>query len=153
MKILHHIPVILLALAFLTFQTEIYAQPQKDTKKKTEIRKLTKEEFEKTVYDPAKDGDKAVYKGKTPCIIDFYADWCRPCKVLSPILEELQEEYKGKIIIYKVNTDEQRELAQLYGISAIPTLFFFPKNEKPVVMRGAPSKEELKKVIEEYLKP
>lgn len=118
-----------------------------------QVVKLTQAEFENKIFNPLKDGDSAVYKGKKPCIVDFYADWCRPCKMLSPILEELYREYKGKIIVYKVNVDEQKALASQYGISSIPTLFLFPKNKKPASIKGFVSKEELKKYIEEYLKP
>lgn len=121
--------------------------------KKFEIVKLTKEEFEKKIYDPVKDGDAAVYKGDIPCIIDFYADWCRPCKLLSPILEELYREYDGKIIVYKVNVDEQKALASIFGITSIPTLFLFPLKQKPFSVKGLLPKEEIKKYIDQYLKP
>ncbi len=120
---------------------------------KYQVVKLTQAEFENKIFNPLKDGDSAVYKGKKPCIVDFYADWCRPCKMLSPILEELYREYKGKIIVYKVNVDEQKALASQYGISSIPTLFLFPVNKKPTSIKGFVGKEELKKYIEEYLKP
>jgi len=118
-----------------------------------QVVKLTQAEFENKIFNPLKDGDSAVYKGKKPCIVDFYADWCRPCKMLSPILEELYREYKGKIIVYKVNVDEQKALASQYGISSIPTLFLFPVKKKPASIKGYLGKDELKKYIEEYLKP
>jgi thioredoxin 1 len=120
---------------------------------KYEVVKLTQAEFEKMIYNPLKDGDSAVYKGRKPCIVDFYADWCRPCKMLSPILEELYRDYKGKIIVYKVNVDEQKALASQYGISSIPTLLLFAVNKKPASIKGYVGKEELKKYIEQYLKP
>jgi thioredoxin len=119
-----------------------------------EIKKITQAEFEKMIYNPVKDGDKAKYKGKVPCIVDFYADWCGPCKMLAPILKDLMQEYKGKIIVYKVNIDEEKALARQYSIRNIPTLFLFAaKADKPVVIQGYHTKEDMKKYIEQYLNP
>ena len=120
--------------------------------KVVEIKNITKAEFE-AFYNPVTDGEKAVYKGKKPAIVDFYADWCGPCKRLAPILEEINKEYGGKIVIYKVNVDKEKELAQQYAIKSIPTIFLFAKGAKPAAIQGLPSKEELKKYIEEHLKP
>ena len=120
--------------------------------KVVEIKNITKAEFE-AFYNPVADGEKAVYKGKKPAIVDFYADWCGPCKRLAPILEEINKEYGGKIVIYKVNVDKEKELAQQYAIKSIPTIFLFAKGAKPAAIQGLPSKEELKKYIEEHLKP
>jgi len=92
-----------------------------------------------------------LYKGKTPCIIDFYAEWCRPCMQLKPITEKFAEKYKGKLIIYKVNVDKAQDICQALGIQSIPTLFFFKPNAQPSKMVGAPSEDELEKVIEEFL--
>lgn len=140
-------------LLLMTVSISMALPAQTADKTKPAMPKLTKEEFEKKIYDPVKDGDKAVYKGKIPCIVDFYADWCRPCKMLHPILEEIEKEYAGKVLIYKVNVDEQKALASLYGISSIPTLLLFPRKDKPAMIKGLVSKEELVKYIEEYLKP
>ena len=120
--------------------------------KVVEIKNITKAEFE-AFYNPVADGEKAVYKGKKPAIVDFYADWCGPCKRLAPILEEINKEYGGKIVIYKVNVDKEKELAQQYAIRSIPTIFLFAKGAKPAAIQGLPTKEELKKYIEEHLKP
>ncbi len=87
------------------------------------------------------------YKGELPCIIDFYADWCNPCKMLAPVLEDLSEEYEGKLIIYKVNTEVQRELASAFAIRSMPTLVFCPKKEKVQMAQGALPKLQLKKII------
>jgi len=146
---------IIFSLCILAFSLQSIGQTTKnaETDKRFEVVKLTQAEFEKKIYDPLKDGDSAVYKGKKPCIVDFYADWCRPCKMLSPILEELYRDYKGKIIVYKVNVDEQKTLASQYGISSIPTLLLFAVNKKPASIKGYVGKEELKKYIEQYLKP
>ena len=136
-----------LLIAFLVPMGTIFAQ------KEVEIKNITKIEFEKLIYNPVADGEKAVYKGKKPAIVDFYADWCGPCKRLAPILEEVNKEYAGKIVIYKVNVDMEKELAGQYQIRSIPTIMMFPKGGKPTAVQGLPSKEELKKYIEEYLKP
>jgi thioredoxin len=98
------------------------------------------------------DNEKGLqYKGMTPCIVDFYADWCRPCSALHPILVELAKEYKGKLIIYKINTDKATNTATALGINSIPTLLFFKRNTQPGAIRGALSKKDLKMVIDEFL--
>ena len=85
---------------------------------------INQSEFIEKVYDYKKNPDKWVYEGSKPAIIDFYADWCGPCRRLSPVLEKLAEKYKDKIVIYKVNTDKERELAAAFGITSLPTLVF-----------------------------
>lgn len=98
------------------------------------------------------DNEKGLqYKGTTPCIVDFYADWCRPCNAMHPILAELAKEYKGKLIIYKINTDKSTTTATALHISSIPTLVFFKRNTQPGAIRGGLPKKELKKVIEQFL--
>jgi len=112
---------------------------------------LTTETFKEKVYDYTK-GQEWEYEGSLPCIIDFYADWCGPCKMIAPILEELSEEYDGKIKIYKINTEEQQELSQTFGIRSIPTLLFVPMGEEPQMSAGGMNKETLVKVINDILK-
>ena len=98
------------------------------------------------------DNEKGLqYKGTTPCIVDFYADWCRPCSMLHPILVELAKEYKGKLIIYKVNTDKSSTTAAALHINSIPTLLFFKRNAQPGAIRGGLPKKDLKKVIDQFL--
>ena len=92
------------------------------------------------------------YEGDLPCMIDFYADWCQPCKMVAPILEELQKEYDGKLIIYKVNTEEQQELAAIFGVQSIPSLLFVPSDAQPQMAVGALPKETFEKAIKEVLK-
>lgn len=91
------------------------------------------------------------YEGNLPCIIDFYADWCGPCKMVAPILEQLSEEYKDKIVIYKVDTEEEQELSAAFGIRSIPTMLFVPLTDKPKLSTGALPKAELIKVINDIL--
>ena len=111
---------------------------------------LTEEKFILRVTDI--DNAKGFqYKGKTPCIVDFHADWCRPCAQLNPILIELAKEYQGKVIFYKVNIDKEPNLTNAFGINSIPTLLFFKRHTVPTKIEGAPLKEELKNVIDEIL--
>ena len=91
------------------------------------------------------------FEGELPCIIDFYADWCQPCKMVAPILEELAKEYDGKINIYKVNTEDQTELAGAFGIKSIPSLLFCPKDGQPQMAMGALPKETFKQAIADVL--
>jgi len=91
------------------------------------------------------------YEGSLPAIVDFYADWCQPCKMVAPVLEDLASEYAGKIMIYKVNTEEQQELASVFGIQSIPTLIFIPKEGQPQAAMGALSKQTFEKVIKDVL--
>jgi thioredoxin len=111
---------------------------------------LTTQDFKEKVFDYINEqGWK--YKGKLPAIIDFYADWCGPCKMVAPILEELSKEYEGKIAIYKVNTEKELELSSVFGIQSIPTFLFIPKNGDPMMQPGALPKKAFQQVIEERL--
>jgi thioredoxin 1 len=91
------------------------------------------------------------YEGSLPAIIDFYADWCQPCKMVAPVLEDLASEYAGKIMVYKINTEEEQELASVFGIQSIPTLLFIPKEGQPQAAMGALPKETFEKVIKDVL--
>ncbi len=91
------------------------------------------------------------YQGQLPAIVDFYADWCGPCKMVAPILEELAKEYEGKIVIYKVDTEKEQELSMVFGIQSIPTLLFIDAKGEPMLEPGAYPKHVLKKVIDEQL--
>ena len=111
---------------------------------------LTDETFKEKVfnYEASKEWK---FEGEIPAIIDFYADWCAPCKTIAPILEELQAEYGEKLNIYKVNTEEQKELAGVFGIQSIPSLLFIPKEGQPQMAMGALPKETFKQAISEVL--
>ncbi len=111
---------------------------------------LTKETFIKKIFDYENSEDWK-FIGEKPCLIDFYADWCGPCKMIAPVLEELSQEYEGKIDIFKVNTEEQQELAGAFGIRSIPSLLFIPKEGKPQMAMGALPKEQLKSSIDSIL--
>jgi thioredoxin len=107
--------------------------------------------FKKEVFD-YENATEWKYLGDKPAIVDFYADWCGPCKRIAPIMEELAEEYKGKIVIYKVNTDNNRNLASAFGIQSIPSILFIPMQGKPTMGQGAYPKETFEKAIKEILK-
>lgn len=111
---------------------------------------LTKETFIEKVFDFEKNQEWK-FEGKLPCIIDFYADWCGPCKMVAPILEELSKEYEGKINIYKVDTEDQQELAAAFGIRSIPSMLFCPAEGQPQMTQGALPKPSLKQAIDEVL--
>jgi thioredoxin len=111
---------------------------------------LTLESFKQKIFDFEASKDWK-FAGENPAIIDFYADWCGPCKVVAPILEELKEEYGDKLDIFKVNTEEQRELSSVFGIQSIPSLLFIPKEGQPQMAMGALPKETFKQAISEVL--
>lgn len=112
---------------------------------------LTKETFLEKVFNYEKNKEW-VYEGEVPAIIDFYADWCGPCKMIAPVLEELSEEYGDKIKIYKVDTEAEQELSAAFAIRSIPSMLFIPMNEQPQMTNGALPKQNLKELIKEVLK-
>ena len=112
---------------------------------------LTKETFKEKVFN-FEENQEWKYEGDTPCIIDFYADWCQPCKMVAPILEELQEEYGNKLVIYKIDTEAEQELAGMFGIQSIPSLLFVPVSEQPQMAMGALPKDTFKQAISDVLK-
>jgi thioredoxin len=112
---------------------------------------LTKETFLEKVFNYEVNKEWK-FEGNEPCIIDFYADWCGPCKMVAPILEELSEEYKGKVSIYKVDTEAEQELAAAFGIRSIPSMLFCPMDGQPQMAQGALPKHNLEQVISDVLK-
>ena len=141
--------IILLALTFLTTSISLYAQ-------EPIVKNIAKADFLRNVMNYEKNPTQWVYLGDKPCIIDFYADWCGPCKISAPIIEELAKVYEGKINFYKVNTDQETELSAAFGIRSLPSFLYCPKNGNPQMSAGiARSAEETKamfvKIIEEFL--
>ena len=112
---------------------------------------LTKAEFLKKVVDYDGNPTEWKYLGEKPAIIDFYASWCGPCKRVAPILDELAAEYGDKIDIYKIDTEQEQELAAAFGIRSIPTLLFVPMEGKPQMVQGAIGKADFEKIIQEVL--
>lgn len=111
---------------------------------------LKKEDFKTKVYN-FETNNEWKFEGELPCIIDFYADWCSPCKMVAPILEEISEEYKGKLNVYKINTEQEQELASVFGIRSIPSILFVPKSGNPQMAVGALPKANMKNAIREVL--
>lgn len=148
-----------LMLAVLSFGPACSSNANKSTENVSEVAaekggkviRLTRASFISQVYDYQKNAKVWKYEGDKPAIVDFYATWCGPCKRVAPILEELAKEYEGKIVIYKVDTDQEKELARAFGITSIPTLLFIPMKGDPQVANGALPKENLKQAIDEFL--
>jgi thioredoxin 1 len=115
------------------------------------VTRINTEMFKKLVWDFQKNPGEFVFTGDQPVVIDFYADWCRPCKMVAPIMEELAKEYKGKVRIYKVNTDEEGELSRLFNIRSIPAILYVPKTGKPQMSVGLSGKDTYVKTIQDLL--
>lgn len=115
------------------------------------VKELTKKEFLSKIDDFEADATEWKFLGDKPAIIDFYASWCGPCKMVAPILEELAEEYEGKIDIYKVDTEKEQELAAVFNIRSIPSILFVPMEGGPQMAQGAMPKSSFKKAIDEVL--
>lgn len=111
---------------------------------------MTATDFKEKIFDYETEQEWK-YAGELPAIVDFYADWCGPCKAIAPVLEELSKQYDGKVSIYKIDTDKEAELSSLFGIQSIPTLLFIPKEGAPMMQKGALPKNVLQQVIEEKL--
>jgi thioredoxin len=118
--------------------------------------KIDKAQFKAQIMDYEKNPKDWKYAGKLPCIVDFYADWCGPCRIASPVLEELAQKYKGRIVVYKVNTDQERELSTVFGISGIPAFLYVPQVGNPTMTSGIArtpeaTKEQFEKMINDLL--
>ena len=112
--------------------------------------KLTTDEFKKKVFD-FEANTVWKFEGDLPCIVDFYADWCGPCKMVAPVLEAISQEYSGKVNVYKINTDEEQALAGAFGIQSIPSLLFIPKSGDPRMSQGALPKAQIIKTMKEVM--
>ncbi len=115
------------------------------------VEHLTKETFKAKVFD-FEASQEWSFNGDKPCIIDFYADWCGPCKMVAPVLEELSEEYQGKVDIFKIDTEKEQELAAAFGIRSIPSILFVPMGEQPQMATGALPKDSFKQAIMDIFK-
>ena len=135
----------------MLFMVAGFAANAQEEKKESKVQQLTYKEFLKKVWDFEKDPNTFNYKGKLPAIVDFYADWCGPCRRVAPIMEKLAEEYDGKLIIYKVNTQNEAALANAFQIRSIPTVLFIPMEGQPMMQVGAMPEEGYRKVVVEQL--
>lgn len=140
---------VLIALFALANAIIINAQTEQATTSQKSVIMLTKEVFATKVADISQSEWK--YLGDKPAIIDFYADWCGPCRSMTPIMEELATKYKDEIYVYKIDTEAERELAAMFRVNAIPYFLLIPMNQAPQFMEGAAPKPYMEQVIEEYL--
>lgn len=116
------------------------------------VHKINTQQFIDQIFDYKSSPNKWVYKGDIPTVVDFYADWCGPCKRVAPIMDKLAEKYKGKILFVKINTDENRELAgNVFGIQSIPSMLFIPVGKEPQMKVGAFAEADYTKIIDEFL--
>jgi len=115
------------------------------------IEHLNQESFKEKVFNFETNKDWK-FEGEKPCLIDFYADWCQPCKIVAPVLEELADEYNGKLDIYKVDTESEKDIAAMFGIQSIPSLLFVPTEGQPQMAMGALPKDTFKKAFKDVLK-
>ena len=139
----------ILSLLLAACETKEINNDKKGNKMKTI--ELTKSDFLKKIVNYEKNPEEWIYLGDKPAIIDFYASWCGPCKMVAPILEELAAEYEGEIYVYKVNTEQEQELAALFNIRSIPSFLFIPMNDKPQMAMGAMPKSSFKEAIDGVL--
>ena len=139
----------ILSLMLAACETKAINNGKKENKMKTI--ELTKADFLKKIVDYEKNPEEWKYLGDKPALIDFYASWCGPCKALAPVLEELAAEYGDRFYIYKINTEEEQELAAAFGIRSIPTLLFIPMEGKPQMAQGALPKASLKEAIDKVM--
>lgn len=115
-----------------------------------DVRYITTEQFRERIFDYTKEKEWS-YKGEKPCVIDFYTTWCGPCKRLAPIMEEMSQQYCDRVVFYKADTERERELAYVFGISSIPQVLYIPAEGKPMLLKGLYPKEEIVKIIDEFL--
>ena len=139
----------ILSLMLAACETKAINNGKKENKMKTI--ELTKADFLKKIVDYEKNPEEWIYLGDKPAIIDFYASWCGPCKMVAPVLEELAAEYDGQIYVYKVNTEQEQELAALFNIRSIPSFLFIPMNDKTQIAMGAMPKSSFKEAIDGVL--
>lgn len=137
--------------AATVFAPKAMASDNNKNEKAMKTIELTKADFLAKVADYEKNPTQWIYLGDKPAIVDFYAPWCGPCKMVAPILEELAAEYDDQIVIYKVNTMNEQELAADFGIRSIPSLLFIPMNGKPQMAQGAMGKADFKRAIDSIL--
>jgi len=139
---------ILIAMMILATACTVNAQDKKDDSK---VKHLTYNEFLHKVWDFEDDPNTFSYRGKLPAVVDFCADWCGPCRRVAPIMEKIAEEYEGQLVVYKVNIDQERDLANAFQVKSIPTMLFIPVKGQPLMQVGAMQESDYRRIIEEKL--
>ena len=139
---------ILIALVMMVTAMTANAQEKKTESK---VKHLTYNEFLKKVWDFERNPTTFEYKGKLPAVIDFYADWCGPCRRVAPIMEKMAEDYEGKLLVYKVNVSEEKDLAAVFQVRSIPMVLFIPVKGMPYEQVGALPEQNYREVVEEQL--
>ncbi len=132
-------------------EKETVKEVTNDNKLKGNTMELNVQEFKNKVFNYEANPDKWVFEGDKPAVVDFYATWCGPCKMVAPIMDEMAQKYNGKVDFYKIDVDKQQELSRVFGIRSIPTLLFIPKNGKPTIINGAMGKGDMDARIKELL--
>lgn len=112
---------------------------------------LTTQGFKDVIWNYQDNPETWVFKGELPVVVDFYADWCKPCKMIAPIMDDLADHYKGRVNFYKINTDQNKEVSTLFQIRSIPAILFVPKEGQPSMQAGAMTKEDYIKIIDDYV--
>ena len=123
----------------------------KSDKNEGNVIHMDKQRFLDNIFDYTSGSSDSKYKAEKPAVIDFYATWCGPCRMVAPLLKSLAKEYKDQIVVYKVDTDKQKELSAAMGIQSLPTIIFIPKTGQPQIIIGATNKTTFRKAIEEVL--
>lgn len=119
--------------------------------KESKVQHITYQDFIKKIWDFETSPNEFVFKGKTAVIVDFYADWCGPCRKVGPIMEKLAKEYDGRLTVYKVNVDQEKDLASVFQVRSIPMVLFIPKKGQPMMDVGARQEQEYRKIVDELL--
>ena len=144
--------VVALVLALVTFGSVAAQNPSnpKNNKKMKAI-ELNNAAFKSQIFDYSENAKEWKYKGDKPAIIDFFATWCGPCKMMAPVMDTLAQEYEGKVDVFKVDVDKEEELAALFGVRSIPTFVFIPKEGSPKLMTGGMGIDQMRRLIDENL--
>ena len=136
---------------FTLVSTSCAQTHKEDNKEESSVIQMNKQMFIEQIFDYTTGSKEWKYRGKKPAVIDFYATWCGPCRTVAPILKDMAKEYGDSIIIYKVDTDKEKELSMAMGVRSLPTIVFIPLNDQPQVIVGAPDKATFRRAIDEVL--
>lgn len=140
-----------LIILFALFSTSCAQNKKEEKKEETPVIQMDKQMFLDKVFDYTSGTTEWKYKGDKPAVIDFYATWCGPCRMVAPILKDLAKEYADSIVVYKVDTDKEKELSMAMGIQSLPTIVFIPQTGQPQIIVGAADKATFRRAIDEVL--